>query len=314
MSALRDALVSYLALRRALGTRLAEPGMTLSAFVSFLEAEGQDHITTEIAVRWARQPEWAQPATWARKLTAVRGFASWLSACDRRTEVPPRDLLVARHRRKPPHIYSPQEIGRLMWHARRLPSRTGLRARTYATLVGLLVSTGLRPGEALALDIGDVDLRAGILAIRDSKFGKSRFVPVSPTTGKALAQYSRFRDEMPRRCDPLAFFVAERGTRLSGCAARKTFAGLCAAIGLRPRLRRRSGHGPRLHDLRHSFATSRLIEWYRAGLDVEREIPKLTTYLGHSTVGCTYWYIEAVPELLQLATERLAARHPGGRR
>lgn len=314
MSALRDSLESYLALRRALGTRLAEPGMALSAFVGFLEAEGLDHITTESAVRWARQPEWAQPATWARKLTAVRGFASWLSADDSRTEVPPNGILVERHRRKPPHIYSPQEIRRLMWHARRLPSRTGIRGWTYTILIGLLASTGLRSGEALALDIGDVDLRAGILAIRDSKFGKSRLVPVSPTTGHALARYSRFRDTAAPRRETQAFFVAERGTRLTGSAARKTFARLCAEIGLRPSLRRRSGRGPRLHDIRHTFATTKLIEWYRAGLAVDREILKLTTYLGHSEVGNTYWYIEAVPELLQLATERLSSRRSGDRR
>lgn len=314
MSALRDSLESYLALRRALGTRLAEPGMALAAFVSFLEAEGLDHITTVSAVRWARQPDWAQPATWARKLTAVRGFASWLSAGDSCTEVPPYGILVERHRRKPPHIYSPQEIRRLMWHARRLPSRTGLRARTYTTLIGLLASTGLRSGEVLALDIGDVDLRSGILAVRDSKFGKSRLVPISPTTRHALARYSRFRDTVAPQRETQAFFLAERGTRLTGSAARKTFARLCADIGLRPAARRRSGRGPRLHDIRHTFATTKLIEWYRAGLDVGREIPKLTTYLGHSEVGNTYWYIEAVPELLQLATERLSARGSGDRR
>jgi integrase len=314
MSPLRDSLEDYLALRRALGTRLAEPGMALSAFVGFLEAEGLDHITTASAVRWARQPEWAQPATWARKLTAVRGFASWLSADDSRTEVPANGILVERHRRKPPHIYSPQEIRRLMWHARRLPSRTGLRARTYATVIGLLASTGLRSGEVLALDIGDVDLGTGILAIRDSKFGKSRLVPVSPTTGRALARYSRFRDRAAPQRGTQAFFVAERGMRLTGSAARRTFARLCAEAGLRPTVRQRSGHGPRLHDIRHTFATTKLIEWYRAGLDVDREIPKLTTYLGHSEVGNTYWYIEAVPELLQLATERLSARRSGDRR
>lgn len=314
MSGLRDSLESYLALRRALGTRLAEPGMALSTFVSLLEAEGLDRITTESAVRWARQPEWAQPATWARKLTAVRGFASWLSASDNRTEVPPNGILVERHRRKPPHIYSTQEIRRLMSHARRLSSRTGLRARTYTTLIGLLASTGLRSGEALALDIGDVDLHAGILAIRDSKFGKSRLVPVSLTTGRALARYSRFRDRAAPQRETPAFFVGECGTRLTGGTARRTFARLCAEVGLRLSVRRRSGRGPRLHDIRHTFATTRLIEWYRAGLEVDREIPKLTTYLGHSEVGNTYWYIEAVPELLQLATERLSAPRAGDRR
>lgn len=314
MSALRDSLESYLELRRALGTRLVEPGMALSAFVNFLEAEGIDRITTESAVRWARRPEWAQPATWARKLTAVRGFAAWLSAGDGRTEVPPYGALVERHRRKHPHIYTAQEIRRLMWHARRLQSRTGLRARTYTTLIGLLASTGLRSGEAFALDIGDVDLHAGTLAVRNSKFGKSRLVPVSPTTARALARYSHFRDSAAPQRETQAFFVAEGGKRLTGNAARRTFACLGARIGLRPSVLRRSGRGPRLHDMRHSFATAKLIEWYGAGLEVDREISKLTTYLGHSEVANTYWYIEAVPELLQLATERQYARRYGGRR
>lgn len=313
MSALRESLESYLVLRRALGTRLVEPGRALSVYVRLLEAEGVDHITTESAVRWARRPDWAQPATWARKLTAVRGFAAWLAAGDSRTEVPPYGVLIERHRRKTPYIYSQQEIRRLMWHARRLPSPTGLRARTYTSLIGLLASTGLRSGEALALDIGDVDLRTGILAIRDSKFGKSRLVPVSRSTAGALVRYARFRDKVAPQRKTLAFFVAERGTRLSGSAARRTFACLSAEMGLRPSVRRRSGRGPRLHDLRHTFATAKLIEWYRAGLDVHREMPKLTRYLGHSEVGNTYWYIEAVPELLELATERLSSRRYGDR-
>jgi integrase len=201
-----------------------------------------------------------------------------------------------------------------MWHARRLPSRTGLRAQTYTTLIGLLASTGLRSGEAIALDIADVDLRASILAIRDTKFGKSRLVPLSPTTGRALARYARFRDTAAPHRETQAFFVSERGTRLAGCAARGTFARLCAEVGLRASVVRRSGRGPRLHDLRHTFATTKLIEWYRAGLDVGREISKLTTYLGHSEVGNTYWYIEAVPELLHLATERLSAQRSRDRR
>jgi integrase len=178
----------------------------------------------------------------------------------------------------------------------------------------LLASTGLRSGEALALDIEDVDLCAGILTIRNTKFGKSRLVPVSPTTKRALARYSRFRDTAAPQLVTQAFFVAEHGMRLSGCAARRTFACLCAEVGLRPSVRRRSGRGPRLHDIRHTFTTTKLIEWYRAGLDVGREIPKLATYLGHSAVGNTYWYIEAVPELLQLATEQLSARRSGARR
>ena len=160
-----------------------------------------------------------------------------------------------------------------------------------------------------------MDLQNGILAIRESKFGKSRFVPVADSTRTALARYAKQRDKLCPRPTTEAFLVSERGKRVPGGVARRTFAGMSCSIGLRtPTGSRRIGRGPRLQDFRHSFATRRLIEWYRAGLDVGRELPKLATYLGHVDVGHTYWYIEAVPELLQLATERLVGPQPGGER
>lgn len=194
-----------------------------------------------------------------------------------------------------------------------LASSTGLRALTYTTLLGLLVATGLRPGEALALNRSDVDLENGVLSIRQTKFGKSRFVPVSDSTRAALQRYAKQRDVLDARHGTDAFLVSERGARLSGSAARRTFAGISSAVGVRADTgTRRIGRGPRLQDFRHCFATRKLIEWYRAGLDVGRELPKLTTYLGHVDVAHTYWYLEAVPELLQLATERLGGRRAGG--
>jgi len=315
MSDLRDALTQYVALRRALGTKLQEPATTLRYFLDFLEREASEFITTELALRWAMEPKLVQRATWARRLGMVRKFASWLNTVDPRHEVPPRRLLAARRRRNKPHIFTPQEIVRLMDKAAQLDSVSGLRARTYVTLIGLLAATGLRPGEALALDVGDVDLQNGILAIRESKFGKSRFVPIEDSTRAALARYATRRNQLcPQRATE-AFFVTERGQRLQGGVARRTFAQISCAIGLRvPTGTRRIGRGPRLQDFRHCFATRRLIEWYRAGLDVEREMPKLATYLGHVDVGHTYWYIEAVPELLQLATERLEGNRQRGAR
>ena len=313
MTALRLALTEYVTIRRAFGTQLREPAVALGHFVEFLEREGAEFITTELALRWAQRPERAQRATWARRLTAVRGFAAWLAPFERRTEVPPRGLLDARHRRNKPHIFSDQELEQLMAQTSRLRSRTGLRALTFTTLIGLLAATGLRPGEALALDVADVDLRDGILAIRRTKFGKSRFVPVEDSTRAALARYAKRRDTLCpwRRTD--AFLVSERGARLPGYTARRTFARVSSTIGLREPVGRRIGRGPRLQDIRHTFVTRRLVEWYRAGADVEREMPKLTTYLGHSAIGHTYWYIEAIPELLQLATERLMRQPSGGR-
>jgi site-specific recombinase XerD len=313
MSAIRDALTQYVALRRALGTKLQEPARTLGQFLDFLEREGSEFITSELALRWAMEPRDVQRATWSRRLSMVRQFAVWLSTLDSRTETPPHRLLAARRRRNKPHIFTEQEIGQLMTAAGQLASPTGLRALTYTTLIGLLTATGLRPGEALALDRSDVDVDSGILAIRQTKFGKSRFVPVSDSTRAALQAYTQQRDILGayRRTD--AFLVSERGKRLTGSAARRTFARISCMVGLRAATgTRRIGRGPRLQDFRHCFATRTLIEWYRADLDVGRELPKLTTYLGHVDIAHTYWYLEAVPELLQLATERLGGRRAGG--
>jgi integrase/recombinase XerD len=305
MSPLGDALETYLALRRGLGTELLQPGRYLHHFVEFADRQGAAVITTELALRWATAPTNVSPVTRARRLDDVRRFAAWLSATDPRTEVPPRGLLPGRYRRRSPYIYSDEEIGRIVREAGRLPSPLGLRAQTYATLFGLLATTGLRLSEALSLDRDDVDLRAGILRIRRSKFGKSRFVPIHESTHRALQCYAQKRDLLVPRCTCPAFLLAEPGSRVRQCSARYNFVVVSRVIGLRPPLRgHHHGHGPRLHDMRHWLAVRTLVRWYREGRDVERELPKLSTYLGHAHVADTYWYIEAVPELLQLATER----------
>lgn len=315
MNSLHEALKQYIAVRRALGSKLQEPAMTLVRFVDLLEREGAEFITTELALRWAQESKGVQRATWARRLSMVRGFAAWMSAFDPRTEIPPRRLLDVRHRRPKPHIYTDQEVEQLMAEAARLSSPKGLRKLTYVTLIGLLAATGLRPGEALALDVPDVDLQTGILRIRQTKFGKSRFVPLEDSTRMALARYTAGRDDLFPRYQNAAFFISERGIRLNHYTARQTFAEISCAIGLRPPMEgTRIGRGPRLQDFRHTFATRKLVDWYQAGLDVAREMPKLTAYLGHVNVANTYWYIEAVPELLQLATEYCVARRQGGAR
>ena len=305
MSALHAALDTYLALRRGLGAELLRPGAYLRRFVEFLDREGASVVTTELAVRWATAPARATPATWASRLDDVRRFTLWLSATDPRTEVPPPGLLPHRYRRRPPYIYSDEEVERIVREAARLPSPVGLRAYSYGTLFGLLAATGLRLGEALALDRDDVDLRAGVLAVRRAKCGKSRFVPVHDSTRRALRRYAEQRDVLiPHPASP-AFLLSERRTRVTQCSARYNFVVVSRAIGLRPPARgHHHGRGPRLHDMRHRLAARTLVRWYREGRDVERELPKLSTYLGHVHVADTYWYIEAVPELLRLATER----------
>jgi integrase len=304
---LEQALNDYLRIRRSLGYRLREPEGLLKNFVAFLQAEGAPNITRELALRWATQPAKAQPATWAGRLGIVRRFAIWHSATEPRTEIPPAGLLPHRYRRKPPHIYSDEEIEKLLRETQQLPSRNGLRARTYTTLFGLLVATGMRVNEALSLDRVHVDLERGILHIRRTKFGKSRYVPLHPSTVEALKKYAEVRDRLfPAPLTP-AFFISAKGNRITEWIARYTFAKLSQRVGLRASARGH-GRGPRLQDMRHRFAAHTLIHWYRAGFDVERELPKLSTYLGHVHVNDTYWYLEAVPELLQLATDRLVHR------
>jgi len=315
MSTLRESLAEYVATLRTLGTELRWPASILPRFLDFLEQSGAAFITIDLALRWATQPRGVQAATWARRLSIVRRFAVWVHATDPRTQIPPQNLLPAHHRRQPPHIYTDGELARLLAAAAGLPSRTGLRALTYQTLIGLLASTGLRPGEALALDEPDVDLPQGILAIRNTKFGKSRFVPVTESVRAALTRYTEHRDALHPHRDTHAFLVSAHGRRVIGTAARRTFAKLTQAIGIRATPEsRRPERGPRLQDLRHTFATRRLVAWYRAGLDVERLLPALATYLGHGCVQATYWYLEAVPELLELATHYQARRAAGGGR
>jgi integrase/recombinase XerD len=307
MSRLEQALKDYLRIRRTLGFQLRLPASLLENFVAFLRAAGASYITTELALRWATQPTPAQPATWAARLGMVRRFAIWLRTIEPRTEIPPAGLLQHRYRRKTPHIYSEAEIGRLLCHTQRLRSRKGLRAHTFTTLFALLVVTGMRVNEALGLDRSDVDLTLGILYIRRTKFGKSRHVPIHVSTVDALKKYVEVRDRLFAAPLIPAFFISEDGRRITDWKARYTFAKLSQQLGLRASVK---GHGcgPRLHDMRHRFAARTMVRWYRAGLDVERELPRLATYLGHVHVNHTYWYLEAVPELLQLATDRLIER------
>lgn len=314
MKSLQDHLTEYVAARRALGTRLEEPAKTLRHFIQFLARRKARFITIQLALEWSQRSQGVQRATWARKLSMVRQFARWMSVIEPRHQVPPHRLLHVRHRRSKPHIYSDDEITQLMAEAAQLRSSKGMKALTLQTLIGLLASAGLRPGEAAALEIGDVDLQAQVLLIRESKFGKSRQVPIHSSTAAALKRYARQRDQIFLHPASSSFFVSDHGTALDLGTVRRWLCKISWACGLRKKPQgKRCGRGPRLQDLRHTFATRRLVEWYQAGCNVALQMPKLSTYLGHSSVGCTYWYIEAVPELLQLATEFQLTLSQGGR-
>ncbi len=302
MKGLPTLLDEYLAMRRALGAALVQAERLLRSFLAFLGQREATCLTTQLALQWATQPGQAQPAWQARRLGVVRAFARFASATDPRHEVPPEGLLTARYRRATPHIYSDQEIADLIGAAQRLRPSTGLRAGTYSTLLALLAVTGMRSSEPLRLDRDDVDLAGGVLTVRHSKFGKSRWLPVHESTRHALADYAAQRDRLcPHPASP-AFFLSERGTRITQNTLQRTFVRLSKQVGLRDRS---DARGPRLHDLRHRFAIGTLLRWYREGLDVEQRTPRLATYLGHVHVSDTYWYLTATPELLQLAARRL---------
>jgi integrase len=302
MSPLQTALDEYLAGRRALGHKLRLSGRLLQRFVEFADNTGVTCITTELALEWATKPTDAQPAQWANRLGMVRRFAKYCRAIDPRTVVPPPDLLPHRYRRPAPYVYRDDEITQLLEAATRLPAATGLRPHTYATLFGLYVATGMRCNEPLQLDRDQVDLVDGVLTICGTKFGKSRYVPIHPSTQHALQRYATCRDRLCRNPDSPSFFLSERGKRLTEWSVRWTFVKLSREIGLRGA---DDARGPRLHDLRHRLAIETLLRWYRDGVDVERQLPKLSTYLGHAHITDTYWYLTATPELLHRALLRV---------
>lgn len=302
MSALQAELERYLLIRRALGFKLARAELLLADYCHYLEIIGADTITTRNAFAWASQPPNGDSGWWGLRLSVVRAFARHLHALDPVHEVPPTGLLPATTRRAVPYLYSEADIAALLAAARQL--RSPLRAATFETLIGLLAVTGLRIGEALRLDRGDVDLGDGVLRIRLSKFGKSREVPLHPSTLDALAAYARRRDELYRRPRDPSFFVSTAGIRLRYDGAHLVWLDLVRRAGLQPRSARCR---PRPTDVRHSFAVRTLLGWYQDGEDVASRMPLLSTYLGHVHPANTYWYLTAAPELLSLIAARLDA-------
>jgi integrase/recombinase XerD len=305
MKPLTESIQEYLALRRSLGFKLRDAGARLAEFASFMAQRRAEHVTTALALQWAQLPREAQPAHWAQRLGYVRGFARHHLASDPRTEVPPPGLLPFRPARARPYLYSADEVARLLEHALRLPPSSGLRPWTFHALLGLLSVAGLRLGEALRLRLDDVDLGAGVLCVRGTKFGKSRLVPIHASTCGVLADYRERRAGRLRGREALHFFVTRTGHPLDAGDVRRTFYRLSREIGLRGP---GDSHGPRLHDFRHRFAVETLTGWYRSQQDVERRLPTLSTYLGHVHVADTYWYLSAQPQLMTLAMARMERR------
>jgi integrase/recombinase XerD len=309
MSTLRQAVQDYIGMRRGLGFKLRETGRGLIDFVTFLEANDMPYITTELALAWAQRPSQAQPSHWAKRLGWVRGFTRHRAAADPRTQIPPDGLLPFRPKRARPYLYSKEDIQRLLSAALEMPcryTRCKLRPWTYYCLFGLLSVSGLRLGEARNLKLSDIDFDAAVLTIHGTKFGKSRLVPMHASTCAVLQDYIKRRRQhcAPQAASPY-LYASQLGNRLDLGDIHRTFYALSRQIGLRGI---EDSHGPRLHDMRHVFATNTLLHWYEAGQDPERLLPILSTYLGHVHVADTQWYLSGSPELMKEAMRRLERR------
>ena len=308
MSALGEHMRDYLEMRRSLGFKLAREGQFLAELVRYLDSAGAECLTIEHALAWATAPADGDPSYWRRRLAVTRPFARYLAPLAPGTEIAPRGLLPGPEtRRAVPYLYSAAEITALTSAAGQI--RSPLRAATYQALIGLLAVTGLRVGEAIGLDRGDVDLGQRLVTVRDSK-GRSRQVPLHPSSASALAAYARLRDREQPRPAALSFFVSLAGTRLIYKNVHYVFRRLTQQAGLAPRS---PGCRPRIHDLRHTFAVNVITGWYADGGDgIDARMPLLSTWLGHAGPAETYWYLTGTPELLALAAARLE-QHGGQR-
>lgn len=296
---------NYLDERRRLGFALSKAGRTLASFAKYVDRLGhQSALTMELMAGWAKQDKWQteDPATWARRLQVIRPFIRYLQQFEPLTEMPDEPIFGAVPGRVTPHIYREQEIVDLLAAARNIGPHHDLRAETYATMFGLIASAGLRVSEAVHLLDSDVDLKFGMVAIRQTKFAKSRQLPLHPSTVEALLCYRRLRNRYVVVTPETTFFVATRGKLLGhGLGLRNVnhvFSSLRDQLGWR----NRGAHDePRIHDLRHTFAVRRVMLWHEHGTDIDQAMLALSTYMGHAKISYTYWYLTAVPELMGVA-------------
>jgi integrase/recombinase XerD len=304
MSRLRAELQRYLEFRRLRGFKLKGEGNYLADYLRYLEAQGAEVLTVGSCTAWNN----ARPtshATKAKRVIAVRGFADWLKALDPRHEVPPPYRGQIGENRPKPHIFTEDELLALVQWSHRAYSQNGLRRLVCSTLWPFLYITGLRIGEALALTDKSFDFEANTVRIPPQKGGYERLVPLHETTAAALKRYVRARNRLLGARPPW-FFIGEDGERLKDDTARQAFEVISKQAGIR-----KEGAGdarnPRIHDFRHTFAVHTLLQWYREGKDIDDHILTLVDVLGHTSLQHTYWYLEAVPELLELASRRVRA-------
>jgi integrase len=289
----------YLDERRSVGFALTISGAQLLSFARFADASGhRGPLTRQLITRWARdEAKRATPLTWTRRIEVIRPFAKHRARIEPGSYVPKADTFGRCRRRLAPHVYTDREIVDLLAAADRLLPRGTLRPATYRALFGLIAATGLRVSEALRLQCDDVDLDTGMLTVRQTKFTKSRLVPLHPTTVRALKQYLPLRRRHLPTVQDGPFLASARGTALAKRTVHWVFDRLRKQLGWTAR----GGHAaPRIHDLRHTFICRRVQLWHEHGTDIENAMVALSTYVGHAKVSDTYWYLTAVPDLMSV--------------
>lgn len=300
-TAMQAMVCNYLAERRRLGFELKSSGRTLMSFARYVDArEHCGPLTVDIMVQWAQQDKWKRddPATWARRLKLLRPFTRYLHQFEPRTEIPDELIFGPIQERLTPHIYYEQEIVDLLSAARTLRPLGGLRPATYETLFGLIATTGLRVSEAVHLSEVDVNLKLSILTVRQTKYAKSRQLPLHSSTVEALQHYRNQRSQYVSINAKMPFFVSSKGKGLGLRQVARIFATLRQQLGWVSR----GGHDqPRIHDLRHTFAVRRMMLWQAQGVEIDQVMLALSTYMGHAKISNTYWYLTAVPELMAVA-------------
>ena len=297
----------YLAERHRLGYGLRTSAYAIRSFASHVDDLGHEGpLTVELMSAWARRVPGNRghpTQCWAWRLKQLRSFARWMQQFDPRTEVPDDSTFGRVGERLTPHIYTDQEVIDLLGAARHLDPP--LRGATYEALFGLIAATGLRVSEAVHLLDADVDLKSGMLTVRQTKFRKSRHVALHPSATTALRRYRRQRDLYIAPTEHTPFFVNTRGQRLGTALSlrqvHRVFAQLRDQLGWV----NRGAHAEiRIHDLRHSFIVTRVLRWHAEGVDIDQAMLALSTYVGHATVTHTYWYLTGVPELMTLAASQ----------
>jgi integrase len=299
---------NYLVERRSLGFALRNTGYSITSFARYVDAlNSQRPLTVEVMADWARRDKGNSnnPTTWARRLLSLRPFTHYLQQFDPRVEVPDNTIFGGICQRLAPHIYSEEEIIDLLAAARDLGPSGDLRSATYETLFGLIASTGIRVSEAVHLLNSDVDLKQGMLTIRQTKFAKSRYVPLHSSTAEALRQYLSLRNPQIEVTDETPFFVGTRGQRLGKHLGLRQVNRVFSSLRDQLEWVNRGAHdAPRIYDLRHYFVVRRVMLWHAQGVDVDQQMLALSTYLGHAMVTNTYWYLTGVPELMAVAADK----------